>query len=38
MAAPKKKGLGRVLVALFVEISVVMHDVKETVKKDIKTD
>ncbi len=38
MAAPKKKGLGRGLEALFEEISVEIPEEKETVKKDKKTD
>ncbi len=38
MAAPKKKGLGRGLEALFEEISVEIPEEKETVKKDRKTD
>ena len=38
MAAPKKKGLGRGLEALFEEISVEIPEEKETVKEDKKTD
>ena len=38
MAAPKIKGLGRGLEALFEEISVEIPEEKETVKKDKKTD
>ena len=38
MAAPKKKGLGRGLEALFEEISVEIPEEKETVKEDKKAD
>lgn len=38
MAAPKKKGLGRGLEALFEEISVEIPEEKETLNKDKKTD